>query len=98
MQEKIVQNTSKTVDERMPKTYLKTEQIVPGKGMSYTLFEVEGEDQILRMLTAIPDAGEVTLYPKPPVKKLFAPERCAASSEEEFEDFWAQGSRGDSER
>tara|TARA_Y100001937_G_scaffold122491_1_gene183481 strand:- start:190248 stop:190541 length:294 start_codon:yes stop_codon:yes gene_type:complete len=77
----------------MEKKYLKTEQIVPGKGMSYTMYEIQGEDEILRMLTAIPDTGEVSTYPKPPVKKLFAPERCAASSEEEFEEFWQQGAK-----
>jgi hypothetical protein len=76
----------------MEYTYLKTEQIVPGKGMSYTMYEIEGDDQIVRMLTAIPDSGEVSIYPKPPVKKLFAPERCAASSREEFEQFWSQAS------
>ena len=69
--------------------YLKTSQIVPGQGMSYTLYEIEGENTILRMLTSIPDVGKVSLYPKPPVKSLFAPERCETSSEEEFTGLWA---------
>ena len=71
--------------------YLKTEQIVPNQGMSYTLYEIEGENTIMRMLTTIPDVGKVSIYPKPPVKSLFAPERCAASTEEEFKELWAAG-------
>lgn len=59
--------------------------------MSYTLYEIEGENTILRMLTTIPDIGQISLYPKPPVKKLFAPERCDASSEEEFLGLWKEG-------
>ena len=51
--------------------YLKTQQIVPDKGMSFTLYEIEGENTILRMLTTIPEAGMVKCYPKPPVKTLF---------------------------
>ena len=35
--------------------YLETSQIIPMKGMSYTMYEIEGEDKILRMLTFIPD-------------------------------------------
>lgn len=72
--------------------YLKTSQIVPGQGMSHTLYEIEGENTILRMLTSIPEVGKISLYPKPPVKSLFAPERCEASSEEEFMGLWKEGS------
>ncbi len=68
--------------------YLKTQQIVPDKGMSFTLYEIEGENEIVRMLTAIPEADTYKAYPKPPVKTLFAPERCDASTPEEFEDLW----------
>ncbi len=75
----------------MALNYLKTSQIVPGQGMSYTLYEIEGENTILRMLTAIPQVGKIALYPKPPVKKLFAPERCEISSEEEFKQLWKEG-------
>ena len=75
----------------MPNKYLKTEQIIPNQGMSYTYYEIEGEDTILRMLTSIPDVGKVSIYPKPPVKKLFAPERCMTSSEEEFVNLWEEG-------
>lgn len=69
--------------------YLKSSQVVPGKGMSYTYYEVEGQDTILRMLTALPDVKEVSIYPRPPVKKLFAPERCEAASKEEFDGYWS---------
>jgi len=75
----------------MDKRYLKSAQIVPGKGMSYTLYEIDEADGILRMLTSIPDAGKISVYPKPPVKKLFAPERCDASSPDEFESLWKEG-------
>ena len=71
--------------------YLKSSQVVPGKGMSYTIYEIEGEDRILRMLTVLPDVNEISLYPRPPVKKLFAPERCEQSGQEEFEGFWGKG-------
>lgn len=71
--------------------YLKTSQIVPGKGMSFTLYEVEGVDTILRMLTTLPDVDEISIYPKPPVKKLFAPERCETVAAEEFLKLWEEG-------
>lgn len=71
--------------------YLMTTQMVPGQGMSYTMYEIEGEDQIQRMLTSLPETGKVSIYPKPPVKKLFAPERCDEVPEEEFLKLWAEG-------
>ena len=71
--------------------YLMTQQIVPGQGMSYTHYEIEGDDQIVRMSTALPEAGRISLYPRPPVKKLFAPERCETSSAEDFLKLWAEG-------
>ena len=37
--------------ERMK--YLESSQIIPNKGMSYTLYEIEGKDKILRMITSI---------------------------------------------
>ena len=39
--------------------YLESSQIIPMKGMSYTMYEIEGEDKILRMLTFIPDVDEL---------------------------------------
>ena len=75
----------------MAYAYLKTSQIVPGQGMSYTLYEIEGENTILRMLTHIPDVAKISLYPNPPVKSLFAPERCESSSAAEFTKLWEQG-------
>ena len=71
--------------------YLETSQIIPAKGMSYTLYEIEGEDKILRMLTSIPEIDEVHTYPKPPVKKLYKPELCREVDESLFLDLWKKG-------
>jgi len=71
--------------------YLETSQIIPSKGMSYTLYEVEEPDTILRMLTTIPDMDEIHLYPKPPVKKLYKPELCKVIDSNEFLGLWAMG-------
>jgi hypothetical protein len=71
--------------------YLETSQIIPAKGMSYTLYEIEGSDKILRMLTSIPDADELHIYPKPPVKKLYKPELCKEISKELFISLWSEG-------
>ncbi len=71
--------------------YLETTQIIPMKGMSYTMYEIEGEDKILRMLTFIPDADELHIYPKPPVKKLYKPELCREVESESFLNLWAKG-------
>lgn len=71
--------------------YLKTSQIVPGKGMSFTLYEVEDTHTIVRMLTALPEVDEIAIYPKPPVKKLFAPERCEPVEADEFLRLWKEG-------
>ena len=70
--------------------YLESSQIIPNKGMSYTMYEVEGEDQILRMLTYIPDVDEIHIYPKPPVKKLYKPELCRNIEESLFKELWAK--------
>ena len=59
--------------------------------MSYTMYEVEGEDQIIRMMTYIPDAEEIYIYPKPPVKKLYKPELCQQIEESEFSRLWRIG-------
>lgn len=71
--------------------YLESSQIIPHKGMSYTLYEIEGEDKILRMLTYIPNVDEIHIYPKPPVKKLYKPELCKEISETEFLELWEKG-------
>lgn len=71
--------------------YLETSQIVPMKGMSYTMYEIEGEDKILRMLTYIPDVSELHIYPKPPVKKLYKPELCREILAEDFLKLWTEG-------
>ncbi len=71
--------------------YLRTAQIIPMKGMSYTYYEIEGVNEIKRMLTAIPDVGEIKLYPKSPIKTLFAPERCDEVPDDEFLKLWQDG-------
>ncbi|MCZ8341929.1 MAG: hypothetical protein O9301_02775 [Leptospira sp.] len=73
------------------KKYLETSQIIPSKGMSYTMYEIEGHDTILRMLTFIPDNDEIHIYPKPPVKKLYKPELCKKVEENEFLGLWSMG-------
>ena len=74
----------------MPR-YLQSEQIIPNKGMSYTMYEIEDVNTSLRMLTWIPDADQISIYPKPPVKQLFAPERCAQIDESQFLGLWQEG-------
>jgi hypothetical protein len=71
--------------------YLKSEMPVPGKGMAFMLYEIEGADTIVRMLTHIPDANEVKLYPNPKIKTLFQPERLAEAAKEEFDYVWDLG-------
>lgn len=73
--------------------YLESSQIIPHKGMSYTLYEIEEPDKILRMLTYIPDVDEIHIYPKPPVKKLYKPELCKEISEHEFHKLWEKGEK-----
>ncbi|MDX1960751.1 MAG: hypothetical protein SFU98_19420 [Leptospiraceae bacterium] len=73
--------------------YLESSQIIPHKGMSYTLYEIEGEDQIKRMLTFIPENDEIHIYPKPPVKKLYKPELCLEVNSEKFIELWALGEK-----
>jgi hypothetical protein len=73
--------------------YLESNQIIPHKGMSYTLYEIEGEDTIKRMLTFIPDNDEIHIYSKPPVKKLYKPELCLEVNEEKFLEIWKEGEK-----
>lgn len=77
----------------MEKTYLISSQPIPEKGMSYNWYEIEGEDTILRMLVSIPSDGTIKLYAKPPVKKLFAPQRCEKGNKAEFISLWDQGEK-----
>ena len=72
--------------------YLKSEQVVPGKGTAITIYEIEKDDQILRLLTMIPEVDEITLYHKPKLKKLFQPERLEEVSALDFEKYWKKGS------
>ena len=71
--------------------YLKSAQPVPGKGTAFMLYEIEGENAIVRMLTHIPETGEITLYPNPRVKTVFQPERLDEAAKEEFEYVWDLG-------
>ena len=72
--------------------YLKSAMPVPGKGTAFMLYEIEGENTIVRMLTHIPETGEIKLYPKPKVKTLFEPGRLDEAAKEEFEYIWDMGS------
>lgn len=71
--------------------YLESSQIIPAKGMSYTLYETGDDFSISRMLTYIPDMDEIHIYPKPPVKKLYKPELCREISGDDFISLWQKG-------
>ncbi|HMV36899.1 MAG TPA: hypothetical protein PKM44_06545 [Turneriella sp.] len=72
--------------------YLKSAMPVPGKGTAFMLYEIEGENTIVRMLTHIPETNEIKLYPSPKMKTLFQPERLDEAAKEEFEYIWDMGS------
>ncbi|MFO1526213.1 MAG: hypothetical protein U1F16_09605 [Turneriella sp.] len=72
--------------------YLKSAMPVPGKGTAYMLYEIEGENTIVRMMTHIPEANEIKLYPNPKVKTLFEPDRLDEAAKEEFDYIWEMGS------
>jgi hypothetical protein len=59
--------------------------------MSYTMYEIEGEDKILRMITSIPEMDELHVYPKPVVKKLYKPELCKEIESSLFLSPWEEG-------
>ena len=65
--------------------------MVPGKGTAWTLYEVNEEEKITRMMTHIPETGEISLYPKPKMKTLFQPERLDEATAEEFDYVWSKG-------
>ena len=71
--------------------YYKTAQFVPNKGNAWTLYELNEEEIITRILTHLPETGEITLYAKPKLKTLFQPDRLEESSKEEFEYVWQEG-------
>ena len=68
--------------------YVESSQIIPAKGMSYTMYEVTDDFAIQRMLTYIPDTDEIHIYPKPPVKNLYKPELCRNIEESLFSELW----------
>lgn len=57
------------------------------------LYEIEGANTIVRMLTHIPESNEIKLYPNPKIKTLFEPERLQEAAKEEFEYIWEMGSQ-----
>lgn len=70
--------------------YLKSAQVIPDKGMSFTLYEIEEENKIVRILTMLPGQEKAIRHPDPAVKILFAPERCEEITEEEFMKIWGK--------
>jgi len=71
--------------------YVKSSQIVPGKGMAWTYYEVDDSGTVLRQLTHIDGSDEFSLVPDPIVKKLMRPELCEESDEKEFLFLWKRG-------
>ena len=67
--------------------YYKVGQVVPGKGVAYTYYEVENE-VIQRVLTYISETDEATLYAKPKMKTLFQPDRLEKCESIEFLTIW----------
>jgi len=72
-------------------TYFKSGQPVPGKGMAWTIYELNDAEEISRIITFISETGEITRYPSPRMKTLFQRERLDIASEEEFTSLWNQG-------
>lgn len=68
--------------------YLKSSQVVPNKGTAWMLYELDDNEQITRIVTHIPETGEVIRYPKPKMKTLFQPERLQQATEHEFNYVW----------
>lgn len=71
--------------------YLKTNQVVPGKGYAWLYYELEDDYTMRRYVSHLPETGETTLTEKPPRIKMFRPELMMESSAEEFEQYWALG-------
>ena len=55
------------------------------------MYEIEGDDKILRMITSIPEMDELHVYPKPVVKKLYKPELCKEIESSLFLSLWEEG-------
>ncbi len=68
--------------------YFKVAQIVPGKGNSWTFYECDDAETVLRSLTHIKETGETTRIPDPIVKKLYRPEILSEATAEEFLEIW----------
>jgi len=68
--------------------YVKSSQMVPGKGNAWTYYEVDDTERVLRQLTHIDGTGEILRVPDPIVKKLMRPELCSPASDVEFARLW----------
>ena len=68
--------------------YLKGAQFVPGKGEAWMYYECDDQTSVVRSLTHLPQTGELTRYPNPPIRKLFRPELLQDATEEEFKKLW----------
>lgn len=68
--------------------YLKAAQSMPGKGTSWMLYEIEGENKVVRVIIHTPDIGEIKVYPEPKLKRLASPQLCEQATKEEFDYLW----------
>ena len=73
--------------------YLKTNQVVPGKGFAWMYYELSDDMTLMRYVTHLPETGETELTAKPVVKRLFRPETLPESTAEEFEKYWSLGGK-----
>jgi len=53
-------------------------------------YECTDERHIVRYVTHVPATGETVRVSDPVVKKLYRPELLEPSSQQEFEQYWAQ--------
>jgi len=70
--------------------YFKVAQIVPGKGNSWTYYECDDTETVLRTLTHIQETGETTRIADPIVKKLYRPELLTEATADEFLEIWGE--------
>ncbi len=70
--------------------YVKSSQIVPGKGYAWTFYEVDDAGTVKRQLTWIDGTDEITRVPDPIVKRLMRPELCEPATAEEFASLWGK--------
>ncbi len=68
--------------------YFKSSQSIPSKGDSWTYYECDDTEKVLRQLTHIPATGELSRVPDPIVKKLYRRELLSPAEAEEFLTLW----------